>query len=431
MAEVWRECLFVLDTNVLLGLYRYPKEAHDDLIRTFRQISDRLWIPHQVGLEYQENRLSVIAEQLGKYNEVSKILGEAKGALVGKIEDLQLKKRHSVINPESFLVRIDQVFGEFENELETLKESQPDIFDEDNVRKDIDALFEGKIGEPLANDELQNLYMEGKERYEQRRPPGYLDKGKSKQEEQFYFYGDSALRREYGDLIIWYQLIKEVQTRKSKYVVFITDDDKDDWWWTYRGKTIGPRPELAKEISQKAGVSIFYMYNSARFLKYAKEYIGAQINQETINQIREISQVQKQRSSSNVNYGVRIAQVERLVYEWLESRFGTGEVSQNLDFPGYISDRDGVKTAFEVKYIREPQYIRHRYRELAYRAFYEVTKSGFAKFYIVFVVDHEKSKEVSRWLRNVELPENVGSLILEAYSSESGDIVGVHFLEEY
>ncbi len=64
--------LYWTDTNVLLGLYRYPKEAHDELIRTFNQIEDRLWIPHQVALEYQENRLSVISEQLGKYDDVVK-----------------------------------------------------------------------------------------------------------------------------------------------------------------------------------------------------------------------------------------------------------------------------------------------------------------------------------------------------------------------
>ena len=231
LTEIWSKCIFVLDANVLLGLYRYPKEAHDELIKTFSQISDRLWIPHQVALEYQENRLSVISEQLGKYDDVAKIISETQSNLENKINELQLKRRHSVINPEGFLGKVSEIFREFQAELENLKKEQPDISDDDLVRSDIEKLLENKIGSPLTNDELKNLYDEGKDRYEQRRPPGYLDRGKSKQDDHFYFWGDLAIRREFGDLIVWYQLIKEAASKKAEYVIFVTDDDKDDWWW--------------------------------------------------------------------------------------------------------------------------------------------------------------------------------------------------------
>ncbi len=156
------------------------------------------------------------------------------------------------------------------------------------------------------------MYEQGKDRYEQRRPPGYLDKGKSKQDDQFYFAGDLVIKREFGDLIIWFQIIKEATNKKLEHIIFITDDDKDDWWWTYKGKTIGARPELVEEIKQKAGVKSFYMYNSARFLKYAKEFLGAEINQETINQVKEISELQKYKSSRQTDFRIRAEQVEEL-----------------------------------------------------------------------------------------------------------------------
>ena len=44
-SELWEKCVVILDTNVLLNLYRYPSEARDDLLKVFQQISDRLWIP--------------------------------------------------------------------------------------------------------------------------------------------------------------------------------------------------------------------------------------------------------------------------------------------------------------------------------------------------------------------------------------------------
>ena len=61
VSEAWATGLFVLDANVLLNLYRYPKEARDNLIEVLNKVSDRIWIPNHAALEYQRNRPSVIA----------------------------------------------------------------------------------------------------------------------------------------------------------------------------------------------------------------------------------------------------------------------------------------------------------------------------------------------------------------------------------
>jgi len=431
LTEIWRTCIFVLDTNVLLGLYRYPKEAHDKLIGTFSQVADRLWIPHQVALEYQENRLSVISEQLGKYDDVAKIINETQSNLESKINDLQLKRRHSVIDPEGFLNKVSQIFEEFQTELENLKKAQPDISDDDVIRSDIDKLLENKVGSPLTSDELKKLYDEGKERYEQRRPPGYLDKGKSKQEEQFYFTGDLVIKREFGDLIIWSQIIKEAANKKMEHIIFITDDDKDDWWWNYKGKTIGARPELVEEIKQKASVKSFYMYNSARFLKYAKEFLGAEINQETINQVKEISELQKNLMSRFPLSRLRIEQIEHFVYQWFQTRyFDNCEVIHNDRFPDFTFLKDNQKIACEIKYFRDPRNIFHRWRELAYRAFYEIAKGNFDAFYIAFVIDHDTNSELQRWIKNLEIPKGVKILFFEAFINDNGNVDDLHFIRE-
>jgi hypothetical protein len=51
----------VFDTNVLLNLYRLP-DGPDSTLKVFGQIQERLWIPHQVALEFQTNRITVISE---------------------------------------------------------------------------------------------------------------------------------------------------------------------------------------------------------------------------------------------------------------------------------------------------------------------------------------------------------------------------------
>jgi hypothetical protein len=429
LTQIWKKCIFVLDTNVLLGLYRYPKEAHDELIKTFTKIADRIWIPHQVALEYQENRLSVISEQFGKYDDVLKIIDETQSNLNNQINELQLKRRHSVINPESFLNKISGVFREFQTELESSKKEQPDISDDDLVRSDIDKLLQNKIGFPLSNDELKQLYEEGKDRYEQRRPPGYLDKGKSKQEEQFHFWGDLAIRREYGDLIVWYQLIKEATSKKLEHVIFITDDDKDDWWWTYKGKTIGARPELVQEIQQKANVKSFYMYNSARFLKYAKEYLGAEINQETINQVKEISELHRREYSSFSSLQNRVWQIEKMFFEWIQNKYYGYEIVNNGRFPDFIVLKENQKIAYEVKYVREPRNIIMRWRDIGYRGFYEVSQGKYSIFYLAFVVDQGKKSDIERWLKNLEIPVGVFIQIYEVYITND-EVVDLHFMKE-
>jgi len=67
LKELWSKSLFVLDANVLLNLYRYPEKARADLLTVIRKIKDRVWVPYQAALEYQVNRLTVIAEQKEKF----------------------------------------------------------------------------------------------------------------------------------------------------------------------------------------------------------------------------------------------------------------------------------------------------------------------------------------------------------------------------
>jgi hypothetical protein len=298
--KLWENCVFILDTNVLLDLYRYPVEAHNDLMMVLKLISNRLWVPYQVALEYQENRLIVIAEQVKKYDQVKKVLRDVQNDLNGNLDALQLKKRHSAINPENFLTKIDDSIKEFQDKLDKLKKVQPDVFKDDTLRDEIDTLLEGKVGPPPeSQDELNKIYNEGEIRFKQKRPPGYRDIDKIKQDKdkrETYLYGGLTFERKYGDLILWKQIIKEAEAKKLKYIIFITNDDKEDWWWISKSNgdnTIGPKPELIEEIHSKAGVSLFYMYNTDRFLEFSKMYLGVDIKPESINQARDIAQISK------------------------------------------------------------------------------------------------------------------------------------------
>ena len=163
-----------------LNLYRYPQRAKDDLLKVLKLISDRLWMPHQVGLEYQENRLTVIAEQVKRFDDVRKVLAESSKSLRSELGKLQLRKRHSSIDPETFLTNLEKEYKEFEDSLIQLEKDQLDVSSEDTLRHELDKLYEGRVGRPFPSAELEKIYQEGKIRYEQKRPPGYEDAGKGK-----------------------------------------------------------------------------------------------------------------------------------------------------------------------------------------------------------------------------------------------------------
>jgi hypothetical protein len=423
LSKIWKTCVFVLDTNVLLNLYRYPKSAREDLLKVLKQVSPRLWIPYQAALEFQRNRLDVIAEQVQKFDDVKSLLEKTTSDLRNGLMQLQLKKRHSTINPDEFLTQVDNVVNGFMENLNNLQKEQPDVFRDDELRNRLNVLFDEKVGNPPKSQaDLDKIYMEGKSRFEQKFPPGYKDisKGKSSDKESPVFMsGGLTYKREFGDLILWLQIIEEAKTRGWKQVIFITDDDKEDWWWIVdsRGKkTIGPRPELIQEICSKGGVTSFYMYNSERFLEFANTYLKVAVEQESIDQVREISKLSHtDRMGNFYNVG---AIAEQAIYEWLKVSFPQNEVVLNRqNFPDFIviDHLDGCKIGYEVKYFRDNSpislnhMVRMRIKDVSYKGFYEISKGELASIKIVIVLDDDEAiKEVTRIMKNQNFEIPIG-----------------------
>jgi len=281
---LWEKSLFVFDTNVLLNLYRYPIEVSNDFLNVLKHLQDRIWLPNNVALEFQVNRRSVIQEQEDKFDEVKNDLTATQNDLKNKLN--RLKKRHSLIDPSTFLEKTEEVFKEFEETVDSLKEELPNLIESDSIRNELDRLFNEKIGQPFSNQELNEIYTEGVERYKYKIPPGYMDNKDEK-----ITYGGRIYDKQYGDLILWKQIIKLIgENRNFEAMILVSDDDKEDWWWREKGKVIGPRPELVEEILGAGDVKLFYMYNSEGFLKYAKEYLQIDIKDESIKQVQSVTQ---------------------------------------------------------------------------------------------------------------------------------------------
>ena len=281
-AEIWNSCIFVFDANVFLNLYSYSPKATKSFSDVLHKISDRIWVPHQAALEYQDNRLKKIAAQEKTYEQISGILQQAQNELEGLLRD-----GHLSINVDSLLGTIESTFASVRGELSKHRKRHPDLFHNDHIRTDLTQLFQHHTGLPYSTEKLAEIYKLGELRYENNQPPGYRDRKK----EDVKRFGDHVIKAKYGDLIIWHQ-IQDKATASQCPILFITDDRKDDWWWEENGKTIGPRPELITEMKEKAGV-LFYMYTPTKFMENANIYLGTKINKEIIDEVRDVSEAKE------------------------------------------------------------------------------------------------------------------------------------------
>lgn len=298
LREMWEKGTFIVDSNVLLNFHRYPQESRNALKRAINALGERFWLPHQAILEYQANRPKVLIEQIDAFDKLVKQLKEVEDIISKQLGEKfnTLRNRHSSLSllEQEFTGKVNELFKSFTDRLAELEKQQPRISDKDEIRAEVEALCDGKIGPlPTDQEELDEWCREGEARYEQTRAPGYKDKHKSEnsrkpKEDKYHFCSNMRFERAYGDYILWKEILKEAKEKQLKNVVFVTDDSKEDWWLEVSGKSIGPKPELIEEIFSEAGVENFHMYNSLQFLKFAKER-GIQIEDESIEQVRDIS----------------------------------------------------------------------------------------------------------------------------------------------
>lgn len=273
LREVWETSLFVFDANILLNLYRYSDTTRNEFLRILNKLKDRAWLPHRAAEEYLSNRLTVIDQQEKSYDDTVKLIESLQ-------RDLDNARQHPFVS-RGVMRKVNSVFDELCNELKSNKSVHTNRISSDEIKDSIATIFENSVGLPYEKDQIEQLISEGEERYKQKIPPGFKDGAKAGDSEVF-----SEKCRKYGDLIVWTQVIdKAIDLNKS--VVLVTDDKKEDWWEKFKGKTVGPRPELVKEFKDRANQT-FHMYQADRFLELAREILGEKVSEEIVEEIREV-----------------------------------------------------------------------------------------------------------------------------------------------
>lgn len=289
--SLWDTGLIVFDTNVLLDLYRLPEVARNEVFSVFDQVKERIWIPHQVALEFQRRRFTVISSERKITSDALKSAQALLSTLEEQVAKLEIDKRGLDIDSKPLIADLKSAHEKMSAAINKVHDSQVDIKPQDSIRERLDGLFENKVGKGFGKqEELDFLVKDGEERYQNKIPPGFEDAVKDKNPSEAFFYFDGIkYPRKFGDLILWKQIINHVKLENIQHVIFVTGDRKEDWWWKEQGKTIGPRSELVREISAQAEVKAFWMYELSNFLEQAKKYTSATISSNTITEIDNVA----------------------------------------------------------------------------------------------------------------------------------------------
>ena len=267
--KIWENCIFAVDANVLLNLYRYSEKTGAELQRVLSSLKTRLYLPHQAAKEFFRNRLLVTAKQLVEYDKVITMASE-----LAKL--LEVTTKHPFL-PET----ANEKFLIATNELQTNLRAQKAILTkrltDDEILHFVEQLFAGQTGRSFDEKATAEIIKEGQARYAAQTPPGFQDEKKESVDDP---------TRKYGDLLVWKQVLAE-GVSKGKPVIFITDDKKDDWWLREAGHTIGPRPELRREFLLETK-NEFWMYSVHQFVERVAEFKNEQVNDAALREFVEV-----------------------------------------------------------------------------------------------------------------------------------------------
>jgi hypothetical protein len=378
--KLWDECIFVFDTNTLLNMYRYRRETVDKYFEVLSELkkNNKLWIPHQVGFEFYENRISVISDYEKSYDEILATLNSTKDSIDKKY------KNHPFLDWEELKSKIDKGLESVMKDINKKKQSHPKLLDKDDILEKINKLFDSCVGECFDEKNLIEIKKDGEIRYSKKIPPGFED---SKKPED----------KRFGDLILWKQIIDKAK-ELQKPIIFISGDVKEDWWLEKDGKKIMPLPQLKKEIFDEAGVD-FHIYTADRFLEYYQQkYPKQSIDKIFIDEVRKIRELEEKKMTS--------ARKELSEYE-LHRRnlFAHHEFDKNRHLLIEIDMmlKDLIHLEIDERYFEKLQFLSHRYSMIVQQLLIEKYNEDFygeikhllkqIKHLIVGVLESEKIDE--------------------------------------
>lgn len=283
---LWRDGVISLDTNVLLGLYRMPAASRQEIFELLSNVRERLWIPYHVLVEFHRNRLDTMRDEFAAAKQLGKDARIAYDAFKAVVSNQRVQERACWTDLSAMLAEMNAKADELIRV--TKSESQHYISPNapDSVLAFVEELLNGRTGSrPAGQEQVARAESEARDRYLVKMGPGFSDQEKAG---DLYMFDGLTYDRQYGDYMVWQELLERCAAKKVPRLLLVTSDVKVDWWLDSRsisGKR--PQPELVMEMRRRAGVETFWMYTLSDFIENAKHHLQAHITQKAITDARQ------------------------------------------------------------------------------------------------------------------------------------------------
>lgn len=259
--------VIVLDTNVLLNVLRYSPEARTELLDVLESIASRCFIPHQVALEFNRNRVTVVHDRQKELAELRETQAEIRASALGLIKRYNTRQ---ILTPED-LSRLSSVTDKFLEELdehqgnaESRYDIEPDemVGHRDAFTSKLEDIFDSRVGDAPDTETLELDLLEAERRREERIAPGFKDNPN-------------------GDYLWWAEVLRHPDL-KGKGILVISDDaTKEDWRHKERGFWVGPLPQLQQDVSAAGGDELILL-TTQEFLKFYNTREPNSVSDETL-----------------------------------------------------------------------------------------------------------------------------------------------------
>ena len=256
-------------------------------MRILEKQRDRVWIPYQVGLEFQKNRLPIVSGIRGAFDKIRKSTETARSSLNGAIDEL---KRHPTLEAESLRAIVDEMVQKVVHHIDLAqaagsRQLPASDLDDPIWARVTEALHE-RVGDSPTPEALDAAHKEAQRRIDAEEPPGYKDR-------------DKPVPQRYGDYLVWSQILEHAGPHGS--VIFVTGDRKDDWWRRHEGRHLGARVELLDEFySRSSGTLVFYAPDE--FLRYARdEFELGDVPERVLTNVEQVGRLEEESMKRELN----------------------------------------------------------------------------------------------------------------------------------
>ncbi|RYD81506.1 MAG: hypothetical protein EOP84_10905 [Verrucomicrobiaceae bacterium] len=341
--SIKNDCLFVLDTNVLLLPFGVGKQSLEQLRKVYADLISRgqLVVPGHAAREFAKNRSKKLAEL---YQFVSRRRGvvsvESKSYPLLEGSD-DYKK---VIEIEK---QINAMSSEYNRAINSLLERIASWRWDDPVS----CIYKDLFTKAVVYDpdfEISVIKADLDRRQIHKLPPGYKDGNKE----------ENAA----GDLLIWHTILKAAE-EKQKSVVFVSGDLKADWWTPSEGKGLYPRYELIDEFRHKSNGGTLHIIELSQLLNlFGANHVVVQEVRNEESQVKETVDVVEtsyeahERPSKLIEFEVR-----KILMTWLMSQADADSASlQGAD--GHWATRSGERFVVSVAIVKKgaDSYVMYR-----------------------------------------------------------------------